>query len=162
MKRVMITGSFDPVTVGHEDIIRRAAQTFDDVRVVVFLNPEKAGLFFAEERVAFLRAVTEKYPNVTVDFDEGYVADYVKREEISLILRSLRGVSDLSYEMQMAKYNLTHGGVETVFLAGDPSLADVSSSEVRRRIAAGEPYFALLPVEIREKIEKIIKNRSTK
>lgn len=159
MQRVLITGSFDPVTIGHEDIIRRAAATFDDVRVVVFVNPEKQGMFTPEERVAFLRAATAKYPCVTVDFDTGYVVDYVKREGISLILRSLRGASDLAYEMKMAEYNRTHGGVETVLLSGDPTLTEISSSEVRRRITAGEPYFSLLPSEICGEVEKIVKNR---
>lgn len=162
MQRVLITGSFDPVTIGHEDIIRRAAATFDDVRVVVFINPEKQGMFTPEERVALLRAATAKYPAVTVDFDTGYVVDYVKREGITLILRSLRGASDLAYEMQMAEYNRTHGGIETVLLSGDPALTEISSSEVRRRITEGLSYRALLPAEICDEVEKIVKNRMAK
>lgn len=160
MQTVMLTGSFDPVTVGHEDIIRRASESFDRLRVVVFLNPEKPGMFSPEERVSFLRAVCAKYPNVTVDRDDGMVSDFVKRNEISLILRSLRGASDLDYEMKMADYNRSHCGVETVFLSGDPALATVSSSEVRRRIAAKEDFSSLIPGEIREEITEIVKNGS--
>ena len=162
MKTVMLTGSFDPVTVGHEDVIRRAAATFDEVRVTVFLNPEKPGMFSSEERVRFLRAVCAKYPNVSVDFDGGMVVDYVKREGISLLLRSLRGASDLDYEMKMADYNRAHGGVETVFLSGDGALADVSSSEVRRRIVAREPWEELVPSEIVPEIREISKKLAAK
>lgn len=158
--RVMITGSFDPVTVGHEDVIRRASLLFDTVYVTVFVNREKTGFFTVEERAALLSAVTAKYPNVTVDLSYGYVVDYAREKGVSLLLRSLRGESDLSYEMQMAEFNRQKGGVDTVFLPGDPALADVSSSEVRRRIACGEAYEALLPVEIRGEVEKIVKNRS--
>ena len=158
MKTVMLTGSFDPVTVGHEDVIRRAAAAFDRLRVTVFLNPEKPGMFSSEQRVGFLRAVTAKYPNVSVDFDSGMVVDYAKREGIALLLRSLRGVADLDYEMKMADFNFKHGDIETVFLPGDPTLSDISSSEVRRRILAGEDPSPLLPVEIASEIKEISKN----
>ena len=159
MPRVMITGSFDPVTRGHEDIIRRAAALFPDVRVTVFLNAEKAGMFSPEERLRFLTAVCDKYPNVTTDLDTGMVIDYVKREGISLLLRSVRNEADLAYEMAMADFNRHGSGVETLLLAADPALADVSSSEVRRRIRAGEEYFSLLPTEICGEIEEIVKKR---
>ena len=162
MNKVMITGSFDPVTVGHEDIIRRASSTFDDVRVTVFLNPEKPGMFGKEERVALLRRVCAKFPNVSVDFDGGMVVDYVLREGISLLVRAVRNEKDLAYEMKMADYNFAHSGVETLFFAASPELASVSSSEVRRRIAAGEPFSALVPAEIREEIAQIAKNIGAK
>ena len=160
MPRIMITGSFDPVTVGHEDIIRRAASIFPDVRVVVFLNAQKSGMFTPEERVRFLALTCAKYPNVSVDLDTGMVIDYVKREGISLILRSVRDEKDLPYEMKMADFNRAGSGVETVLLSADPSLTDVSSSEIRRRIAAGEDYRSLLPAEIRNEIVEIVKNRT--
>lgn len=158
MNKVMITGSFDPVTVGHEDIIRRAAARFDDVRVTVFLNPEKPGMFSPEERASFLRRVTKKFPNVTVDFDNGMVVDYARREGISLVLRAVRDERDLAYEMKMADYNRAHGDVETVFLAASSELAGISSSEVRERILRGEDYTALIPAEIRSEIAEIAKN----
>lgn len=158
MSKVLITGSFDPVTVGHEDIIRRAALCFDEVRVTVFLNPEKPGMFSPALRVSLLERVCAAYPNVTVDFDGGMVADYVKREGISLILRAVRSEEDLAYEMKMADYNRDRSGVETLLLAASPALASVSSSEVRRRIADGEDYASLLPAEIRGEIAKIVKN----
>lgn len=158
MSKVMITGSFDPVTVGHEDVIRRAALCFDDLRVTVFLNPEKPGMFSPDERVSLLKQVCAEFPNVTVDFDDGMVADYVKREGIGLILRAVRDERDLAYEMKMADYNRERSGVETLLLAASPTLSSVSSSEVRRRIASGEDYTSLIPTEIRGEIAKIVKN----
>ena len=158
MSKVLFTGSFDPVTVGHEDVIRRAARAFDEVRVTVFINPEKPGMLSPDERVALLKRVCEDIPNVTVDFDRGMVKDYVKREGISLILRALRDERDLAYEMQMADYNYAHSGVETLFFAASPSLASISSGEVRRRIREGEEYETLLPVKIRAEIAEIAKN----
>ena len=158
----MITGSFDPVTAGHEDIIRRAASLFDDVRVTVFLNPEKPGMFSVDTRVAFLRRITEKYPNVSVDFDSGMVIDYVKREKIDLIVRAVRDEKDLPYEIKMAEYNRAHSGVETLLLAADAQLSKISSTEVRRRILAGEAFCDLIPVEIREEILNFAKNISAK
>ena len=162
MPRIMITGSFDPVTIGHEDIIRRAASIFSDVRVVVFLNPEKPGMFTPEERLRLLTLACAKYPNVTADLDTGMVIDYVKREEISLILRSVRDEKDLPYEMKMAEFNRTGSGVETLLLPADPALTDISSSELRRRITENEDYFSLLPEEIRKETEEIVKNRIRK
>ena len=158
MSKVLITGSFDPVTVGHTDVIRRAAACFDDVRVAVFINPDKPGMFTPEERVTLLKLACRDLKNVSVDFDAGMVADYVKREGISLILRAVRDENDLPYEMKMADFNRERGGVETVLLAASPALASVSSSEVRRRIQSGEAYDALIPAEIREEIAKIAKN----
>ena len=158
MSKVMITGSFDPVTVGHEDVIRRAALCFDDLRVTVFLNPEKPGMFSPDLRVSLLKQVCAEFPNVTVDFDDGMVADYVKREGIGLILRAVRDERDLAYEMKMADYNREKSGVETLLLAASPALSSVSSSEVRRRIASGEDYTSLIPTEIRGEIAKIVKN----
>ena len=162
MRKAMITGSFDRVTVGHEDIIRRACEIFDDVRVTVFLNPEKPGMFSPEERVSFLRRVCAKFPRVTVDFDAGMVIDYAKREGISVLVRAVRDEKDLAYEMQMADFNRTHGGVETMFFAASPAFSHISSSEVRGRISAGEEVASLLPEEIASEIADFAKKHLAK
>lgn len=162
MQRVMITGSFDPVTVGHEDIIRRASALFPEVRVTVFINPEKRGMFSPEVRVAFLTRVCAKFPNVTVDFDAGTVVDYVKRNDIAMIVRAVRDEKDLPYEIKMAEHNRNFSGVETLLLAASAELAAVSSNEVRRRILAGEAFCDLLPAEIRAEIHDFAKNIAAK
>ena len=162
MRRVMITGSFDPVTVGHEDIIRRASSLFDDVRVTVFINPEKPGMFSADTRVSFLKSVAKKYPNVSVDFDSGMVIDYVKRENIAMIVRAVRDEKDLAYEIKMADFNRENSGVETLLFTADPALSEISSTEVRRRITSGEAFFALVPAEIHGEIAIFAKNFTAK
>ena len=162
MSKALFTGSFDPVTVGHEDIIRRASASFDELRVTVFINPEKPGMFSPDERVSFLKRVCEDLPNVSVDFDDGMVKDYVKREGIDLILRAVRDEKDLAYEMKMADYNHAHSGVETLFFAASADLCSISSSEVRRRMREGEAYDELLPVKIRGEIAEIVKNLTQK
>ena len=158
MSKVLFTGSFDPVTVGHEDIIARASLCFDEVYVVAFINPEKPGMFSTDERLSLLRHVCEKYPNVTVDFDGGMVVDYVARMGIDFILRAVRDEKDLVYELKMADYNRENGRVETLLLAASPDLCGVSSSAVRKRILANEEYLSLLPSEIRAEITEIAKN----
>lgn len=150
----LFTGSFDPVTVGHEDIIRRAAALFDRLTVAVFINKDKTGLFTPEEREALLKKVCAPYPNVRVCRDEGMVADFVTREGIDLIVRSVRNERDLPYEIQMASFNKARCGKETVFLPAEEALANISSTLVRQCLAKGEDTKGMIPHAIREDIAK--------
>lgn len=152
-KRALITGSFDPPTVGHEDILRRVSPLFDEVYIVMFVNEAKKSFFSAEKRLSWLRKIAAKYPNVKADADTGFVADYVKRNEISVIVRGVRNEEDLRYEIPMAEYNLEHGGAETMLLCANRSLENVSSSRIRRALTEKtEDPAPLLPAEIREEI----------
>lgn len=151
---VLITGSFDPVTRGHEDIIRRVSEKFDRVRVTVFQSDTKVGMFPHECRLSFLRAVCAKFGNVEVDVDHGMVADYVKREGISLIVRAVRDPSDALYEAEMAEFNRRASGVETLLLFADPTLRAVSSSAVRQGLREGKDVSALLPTEIADDLKE--------
>ena len=151
---VLITGSFDPVTRGHEDVIRRVAEKFDRVRVTVFQSDTKKGMFPCERRLAFLRTVCAKFSNVEVDIDRGMVADYVRREGITLIIRAVRDPSDALYEAEMAEFNRRASGVETLLLFADPTLRSVSSSAVRKKLREGEDARDLLPREIADDIKE--------
>ena len=151
-RKTLITGSFDPPTRGHEDIIRRLCETFDEVRAVAFINAQKAGFFPPEYRLSLLRQVCAPFPNAHADAAEGYVADYVLREGIDLIVRGVRGEEDIAYEMQMADFNRKAAGVETFFVNALPGFEHFSSSEVRRRLLSGEDVRALLPEVITEEI----------
>ncbi|MBO5755181.1 MAG: pantetheine-phosphate adenylyltransferase [Clostridia bacterium] len=144
----LFTGSFDPVTLGHEDIIRRAATLFDKVTVAVFINKAQQGMFSPSEREALLKKVCLPYPNVSVTHDDGMVADFVLREGIDLIVRSVRDEKDFAYEREMADFNKARSGKETILLWADPSHATVSSTEVRSRLLANEDVSALLPPAI--------------
>ena len=133
MKRAIYPGSFDPVTFGHLDIIRRSANIFDELIVGVLNNVQKSPLFSVEERVKILREVTKDLPNVTVEPFSGMMVDYAKAKDIQVNIRGLRSMTDFEYEMQIAQYNnqLSNGALETVFLATNPSYSYISSSGVK-------------------------------
>ncbi|WP_331740691.1 pantetheine-phosphate adenylyltransferase (plasmid) [Streptomyces cyaneofuscatus] len=129
--RALFPGSFDPVTQGHQDILRRAALLFDEVVVCVMFNANKTGRFPVTDRLDQLRAAATELSNVTVDSHTGgLLVDYCSRAGIDVVIRGVRGVPDLEYEMSMARMNHELAGVETVFIAADPALAHISSTLV--------------------------------
>ena len=144
---VLVPGSFDPPTLGHLALLRRAAKLFDRVTVGIFINPDKNYLFSLEERKEMLRLCTAELPNVDVDVDSGYVVDYCKRNGILLLIRGIRSGNDLPFERMTETYNRERG-VETLLFLADESLSGVSSSEVRRRILEGEDLAPVAPAEI--------------
>ncbi len=152
MSRALIPGSFDPVTRGHEALIRRAARLFDEVHVIVFINPDKRGLFSHEARARMLSLCFADLPSVKVGFDDGMVADYAVREGITAIVKGVRNAEDLAYEQDMARRNFAASGVETLFLTAEEGCETLSSTEVRRRLAAGETVEGLLPAPLCDKI----------
>ncbi|ROQ36283.1 phosphopantetheine adenylyltransferase [Streptomyces sp. PanSC19] len=129
--RALFPGSFDPVTQGHQDVLRRAAHLFDEVVVCVMSNASKTGRFPVPERLDRLRAAAAGLSNVTVDSHTGgLLVDYCRRTGIDVVVRGVRGVADLDHEMPMARMNRELAGVETFFIAADPTLAHVSSTLV--------------------------------
>ncbi|MET8860329.1 pantetheine-phosphate adenylyltransferase [Streptomyces sp. NPDC004579] len=129
--RALFPGSFDPVTPGHQDVLRRASLLFDEVVVCVMFNQNKTGRFPIEERLDRLRAAASGLSNVTVDSHTGgLLVDYCREAGIDVVIRGVRGVSDLDYEMPMARMNHELAGVETLFIAADPALAHISSTLV--------------------------------
>lgn len=128
---VACPGSFDPVTLGHLDVIERASARFDEVVVAVLENPNKRGLFSVAERIALLEAEVVGYRNVTVDRFEGLLVDFCNERGIGLVCKGLRAVSDFEYELQMAQMNQRIGDVETVFLTTSPEHSYLSSSLVK-------------------------------
>ncbi|MBP3437272.1 MAG: pantetheine-phosphate adenylyltransferase [Clostridia bacterium] len=148
LRRGLITGSFDPCTKGHENLIKRAVALFDCVDVVIFQNPQKKYLFSLEERLSFLRAVCQKYPTVTVGSSAGMVVDYVKDRGVCAIIKGVRDEKDFLYEKEMAAYNLEHGGAPTLLLPAEKEIEGVSSTLVREALAKGMLPKELLPREI--------------
>ena len=145
MRRVVCPGSFDPVTNGHLDIIRRAATLNDEVHVVVGANRAKHGMFTVEERVAMLEEVTGDLPNVSVATFRGLLVDYCKAHGVSAIVKGLRAVSDFEYEMEMAQMNYRLAEVETLFIAANPLYSFLRSSLVREIAAYGGNVAPLVP-----------------
>lgn len=129
--KVVVPGSFDPITNGHLDVIERAAARFDRVTVAVLVNPAKEGMFTIDERQDLIRDVTAHLDNVGVDSFTGLLVDYCRAHDIWLICKGLRAVSDFEYELQMAQMNSHIGGVETVFMTTSPEWSFLSSSLVK-------------------------------
>ena len=145
---VILPGSYDPITLGHLDIVKRALERYKEVFVVAFINPDKKYTFTEEERVKMLALATEGLEGVTVDFSCGRVVDYMKEHGISAIVKGYRNESDLEYEKKMAQYNFEHGGFETVLVKSSDSLSGISSTLARTRLAEGGSLDGILPMSV--------------
>lgn len=151
--RALVTGSFDPVTAGHVDLIRRAAAIFDEVHAVIFVNTEKgAGMFSPEVRLSLLRAATASIPNVVTGLSRGLVADYTSDHNINVIVRGVRGPAEYEYETMLSEINkrLIGGRVDTVVFPASPEFGHVSSSFARDMLKYGRPELALTKETIAE------------
>ncbi len=149
MKLAVCPGSFDPVTNGHLDIIRRAAKLADRVLVVVMTNAIKNPLFSMEERMEMLRRVTAELPNVKVDAFDGLLADYTRQVGADAIVKGLRATSDFEYEFQMALTNRQLGATaETVFLTTSAEMMFLSSSLVKQVAAYHGDISEFVPAEV--------------
>lgn len=147
-------GSFDPITVGHLDIIRRAAGMFSKVIVVVMSNHSKSPLFSPEERVEMIRLTTRDLENVEVDFYDGLLADYCNQKSAGAIIKGLRAMSDFEYEFQMALTNKKlNPNTETVFLTTAAENMYLSSSMVKQIGSMNGDISDFVPQEIHEKIK---------
>lgn len=131
LRRAVCPGSFDPVTNGHLDIFNRASRLYDEIVVAVFVSPSKPGLFTLEERIDMLAQVTDHLPNVKVASFQGLVVDFCVANDVDVIVRGIRAVSDFDYELQMAQMNHGLTGVETMFMPTNPLYSFVSSSLVK-------------------------------
>lgn len=148
---VVYPGSFDPVTNGHLDIIKRASLVFDQVIVAVFRNPNKKPLFTMDERVELLANVTNKIKNVSIDSFTGLTIDYVKSKNAIAIIRGLRAISDFEGEFQMASLNKElDGNVETIFFMTDTKYAYLSSSVVKEVAQFGGDIEELVPKGVKK------------
>ena len=133
MKAAIYPGSFDPVTYGHLDIIKRAADIFDELTVSVLNNTAKTPLFSVDERVKILEEATKDLPNVKVDSFSGLLIDYAKEKDIHVAIRGLRAITDFEYELQIAQTNrkLSNEELDTMFLTTSLEYAYLSSSSVK-------------------------------
>ena len=158
MKKAVCPGSFDPITNGHIDIIKRAAELFDEVTVLVVTNPDKKCVFSPEERCTLIEKAIEGIKDVKVDSFSGLLADYVKQNEMSAIVKGIRSSSDFEYEFQMALANKSLApNAETVFLTADPRNMYVSSSLIRQIAGFGGDISDFVPKNIAPEIEKRLK-----
>ena len=154
MKRAVYPGSFDPVTYGHLDIIKRAAEIFDVLVVSVLNNKGKTPLFSVEERVKILEEATKDIPNVQVESFSGLLVDYAAANDIYVSVRGLRAITDFEYELQIAQTNakLSGGKLDSVFLTTSLEYAYVSSSTVKEIASFGGDISQCVPDFVAEKV----------
>jgi pantetheine-phosphate adenylyltransferase len=156
VKRIAVyPGTFDPVTCGHLDLIDRGRRHFDRLIVALLRNENKAPLFTVAERIALLEQAVAGWPGVEVDSFDGLLVDYARRSGASVILRGIRVVTDLEYEMQMAMMNRRlQPNVETVFLVPSEAYSYVSSRLVREVARLGGDVSGLVPAHVHEALER--------
>ena len=160
MRRAVCPGSFDPVTLGHLDIIGRSSLLYDEVVVAVGINVSKKRMFSFEERTDMLREATSLYGNVRVDSFDGLIVDFCKANGIQVIVKGLRAISDFDYELQMAQMNHGLQGVETMFMTTNPLYSFLSSSLVKEVATYGGDVSNLVPdVVHRRLIERLNEQR---
>ena len=151
--KALIPGSFDPVTNGHVELIKKAASMFDEVTVGIFVNPDKTYLFSENERLEMLTDAIKDIKNSRAELCSGYVADYCKAHGIGVIAKGVRNTADYEYELEMAIYNKNrYKGADTVFLIADGDMAGVSSSLVRKLHSEKADVSALVPKCVYKKL----------
>ena len=144
--KAVYSGSFDPPTIGHIDIIRRSAPMFERLVVCIGINPKKSSLFSVAERLDLLKQATSDLPNVDVDSSAGLLVDYCRSIKANVIVRGLRTSADFEYESQMALANRALAPeIETIFLLADPGKAFISSSAVKEMALFGRDVSQFVP-----------------
>ena len=154
MKTAVYPGSFDPVTYGHLDIVQRASQMFDKVIVAVMCNSAKTPLFTLDERVKMLRESVKDLDNVYIESFDGLLIDYCKKNNIHIVIRGLRAITDFEYELQIAQTNkeLSHNEVDTVFLTTNLKYSYLSSSVVKEIASYNGDITPCVPEFIAERL----------
>lgn len=160
MKKMLYSGSFDPMTIGHYDMIRRGARMTDELIIGIIGNVMKTPMFTLEERKEMIEYQVADLPNVKVDTFEGLLVDYVRENQIEAVLRGLRSAVDFDYEIQMAQVNaMLYDKMETVFLMTNQRYSFISSSVVREVISVGGEVKELVPERVYEYISRKLKNK---
>lgn len=153
MTRAIYPGSFDPVTKGHLDIISRSSRIVSRLTVAVMDNPRKIATFNIEKRVEMLKLVTRSFNNVEVDYYNGLLIEYARQENINIIVKGLRAISDFEFEFQMALVNQKlNPAIETLFMMTNSKYSYLSSSIVKEIAALGGDISSLVPPEVHEMI----------
>lgn len=153
MKLAIYPGSFDPITLGHLNIIRRASQCFDKLVVCVMYNSAKSGIFLPEERVEFISRCVARFGNVEVDSSTGLLADYARRRDANTVVKGLRAISDYESEVAMAVINRKlNPDLETMFLASSEKYTYLSSTVVKEMARYGADLREFVPEEILEDV----------
>lgn len=156
--KAIITGSFDPVTIGHEALVKKATRAFDDVLVLLCQNFAKNSLFSADERLALLRETFKDDERVRVDYHEGWLYEYLKCSPDSVLFKGVRDYKDFEYEKEMARFNYEKSGVDTIIVYSEGEFDSVSSTKVRELLQSGGDWKKLVPQNAQKLIENFYRN----
>ncbi|MCH4824120.1 pantetheine-phosphate adenylyltransferase [Gramella lutea] len=151
MKKAVFPGSFDPLTLGHTDIIDRALPLFDEIILAIGTNSSKKYMFSLEERVHFLKETYKNEPKITVETYKGLTVDYCKSKDAGFILRGLRNGQDLEFEKAIGQTNYKMSGIESIFLLSSSGKSHISSTVVRDVMRHGGDYEFMVPDVVRKK-----------
>jgi len=152
--RAVFPGSFDPITNGHLDVVRRSMKLFDELIIAVGKSPIKNQLFPPEERVEMVGELIKEMPNVSVESFEGLTVEYAAKKEADVILRGLRSLSDFQYEFQLAMTNRAVAGIETVFVMTSEKYGFTSSTLIREVASLGGDLSELIPESVRKRLRQ--------
>ncbi|MDR1389256.1 MAG: pantetheine-phosphate adenylyltransferase [Treponema sp.] len=155
MLRAAFPGSFDPPTLGHINIIQRAARIFDELVVIVAENPNKNYLFTAAERISAMQALVDGQKNVRVALCTGLIVDFLEQQRIPLLLRGVRGEGDFAYEFEISMMNKAlNRSIETVFMTTDPEYTVIRSSAIKEVASFGGDVSAMVPPLVSEALKR--------
>ena len=158
MATALCPGSFDPVTLGHVDIIERSSRHFAEVIVAVIRNPQKTqSLFSLEERQQMLKEALAHLGNVRIEFFKGLLVDFAQEHGANAIVKGLRAVSDFDYELQMAQMNQRLSGIDTFFLSTSPQYSFLSSSLVREVARFGGDVSGMVPKHVNDRLVEMFR-----
>ncbi len=161
VKQIIYPGTFDPVTSGHLDLIKRAVGIFDTLIVAVASNPHKSPLFSLNERINMLKEATKDIKNIEIDSFEGLLIDYVRRKKCNIVLRGIRAISDFEYEFQMALSNRKLAyDIETIFMMPSENYSYLSSKIIKEIASLGADVSEFVPANVEKQLkEKLLKSR---
>ena len=145
MKKAVFPGSFDPITLGHIDIIKRSLLLFDEIIIAIGINADKKYMFSIEDRKKHIEDTFKNEPKIKVKTYNGLTVDFCIKEQAGFILRGLRNSSDFNYEQSIAQTNASLASIESVFIMCSPTLSNISSSIVRDVIRNGGDYTKMVP-----------------
>jgi pantetheine-phosphate adenylyltransferase len=151
--RAIFPGSFDPITNGHMDVVRRGMKLFDELIIAVGRSPIKNQLFSPQERVEMIAELIEGLPGVSVESFEGLTVEYAARRQASVILRGLRSLTDVQYEFQLAMTNRAVAGIETIFIMTSEQYGFTSSTLIREIASLGGDLSNLIPACVHRRLE---------
>ena len=160
-KIALCPGTYDPITEGHVDVIKRCAKVFDKLIIAVSKNPRKKPLYSTSKRIEFIERVFREYDNIVVVSFNGLLIKFAEKEKINVIVKGLRAISDFEYEFQMAQINKKlNPDIETMFLVTNPKYAYLSSSAVKEVASFGGCITGLVPEEIENDIIQSFKKKT--